>query len=271
MNILLTGDNGFVGRHAAQALKQAGYQVKGLEAEPTFWDWKEKVEKINFHGIRGVVHAGALTFNQCELPDIFLWNAYASHILAKQVKETGGSMPFIFFSSFQVNVVEQTPEKASWYGWSKKYAEDNILEIFPLATILRPSVMWGDESHKKGSGASVPFQLATHQLKYLYEEWGRDYVHVNDVTRAICTALVDKPSGIFNLNGEYWWNKDLRRLTGWDDYDVIDTEDKPQTFDADIRPMDLVGLQQLPNWKYSSSLEEEFKKLEAKFIYAKDS
>lgn len=272
MKILLTGDKGFVGRNIKRELTFDGHTVIGLEAEPHFHGWLDKFEDASgyydvlLRNVDAIIHAGAIAANQSTDPSIFLWNSYATLALAKYCKSRYGSdIPFIFFSSFQVNVVETKPDKASWYGWSKKYAEECLKEVLPGATIFRPCVMWGDEQHKRNlkSTASVPFQLLSHQLEFLYKNWGRDYIYISDVVEAVRVALHNKPAGIFNLTGEYWWNEDLVKLTDWCGYKIIDHHAvKKNGFNSDMLPQDVAGLILLPNWSSQASLKFEFKRME---------
>lgn len=274
MKILLTGDKGFVGRHIRRALSNEGHTVIGLEAEADFNEWLGKFKHskrsdLILGDIGAVIHAGAIATNQYADPSIFLWNSYATLILAKYVRDRYGSdIPFIFFSTFQVDVVENRPKNGSWYGWSKKYAEDCLKEVIPSATILRPGVMWGDERYKGNlKDSSVPYLLATHRLEFLYKRWGRDYLHVSDVVEAVKIALHEGPAGTFNLTGEYWWNEELAKLTDWQGYDLIDNYAKSMKikFNSDILPEDSEGLPLLPNWGVQSSLEFEFRRLEAQY------
>ena len=275
MKILLTGDKGFVGRNIRKALTGEGHTAIGIEAEPQFSEWIGKFHRSKrydfmLRDIDAVVHAGAIATNQFADPSIFIWNSYATLVLAKYARDRYGSdIPFVFFSTFQVNVVEKNMDNGSWYGWSKKYAEECLREVLPHVTILRPGVMWGDERHKGNpKDRSVPFQLATHQLEFLYKHWGRDYVHVNDVVEAVKISVRDKPTGIFNLSGEYWWNEDLAKLTNWNNYELIDNHTTAMNlkFTTPILPEDMKGLLSLPNWTVQSYLKTEFKRIESKYV-----
>ena len=90
------------------------------------------------------------------------------------------------------------------------------------------------------------------------------------MVKAIRVVLRDRPIGTFNLIGEYWWNADLAKLTDWDGYELVDNRNKSiqgkfNKFDAKILPEDSEGLPLLPNWRAESSLELEFRKLEAQY------
>lgn len=269
MKILLTGDKGFVGSHIREALALEKHQVVGLEASQSFHQWCDDLPRMIPADINAVVHVGAIANNQCEDPNIFLWNSYATLLLAQHCRDLHGpDFPFIFFSTFQVDVIQIQPENASWYGWSKKYAEDGLKEVLPGATIFRPNVMWGDERNKGSlKEGSVPFRLASRKLKFLYTHWGRYYVHISDVIEAVKIALGEKLRGCFSLLGEYWWNKDLAALTNWRGYELIDNRNRSDKmkFNSIILPNKLHEFVLPPNWSSQTSLPQEFKKLESQY------
>lgn len=270
MKILLTGYNGFVGRNIRAALAKDGHDVRGIEAEPHFKDWHGKFYKSKrfdfmLKDIDAVVHAGAIATNQFADPSIFLWNSYGSLVLAKYVRDRYGQIPFFFFSTFQVTATEADWNQRSWYGWSKAFAEECIREVTPHATIVRPGVMWGDEKHKSNpNDKSVPYQLATHQLKRLFRNWGRDYVHVNDVVDAVRIGIQDAPQGTFNLRGEYWNNEQLSTLTDWNGYEWVGNaaEELGIQFTAPVLEDHGDGLPSLPGWTPKSDLKTKFKQIE---------
>ena len=267
MKILLTGHNGFVGRHISKALRDDAHTVIGIEAEPQFDHWVGKFTRslkydVALQKIDAVVHAGAISSNQYTVPDIFIWNSYASLILAKYVRDRYGQIPFVFFSSFQVSASENDWHKRSWYAWSKVFAEDCIRAVLPGATILRPSVMWGDEKAKQ-VGCSVPYQLATHQLTHLYTNWGRDYVHVSDAVEAVKIGIHDAPAGTFSLDGEYWRNEQLAELTDWNRYQLV--ENPQAALGVAFNNSQYEGQDsrmRLPGWERKADLKTEFKRIE---------
>ena len=216
--------------------------------------------------IDSVIHAGAISSNQHADPDIFVWNSYATLKLAQYVRDRYGQIPFVFFSTFQISASDADWSKRSWYAWSKVFGEDCIREILAHATILRPGVMWGDEKHKT-VGSSVPYQLATHQLTHLYTNWGRDYVYVNDAVEAVKVGIYDAPVGIFNLNGEYWSNDDLAKLTDWTNYQIVEN---PQAelgvaFCDSQYNGQYNGLPTLPGWTLETDFKTEFKRIEREY------
>ena len=270
MKILLTGYNGFVGRNIRKALVADGHDVRGIEAEPHFKDWHGKFYKSKRYdfmlkNIDAVVHAGAIATNQFADPSIFLWNSYGSLVLAKYVRDRYGQIPFFFFSTFQVSATDSDWNQRSWYGWSKAIAEECIREVLPHATMVRPGVMWGDEAHKGNpKDRSIPYQLAAHQLQYLYANWGRDYVFIDDVVEAVKIGIYNAPAGTFNLRGEYWKNEELAELTDWKGYEWIENaaEKLNIKFNTPILAEYGNSLPTLPGWEVKKDLQTEFQRIE---------
>ena len=270
MRILITGDKGFVGRNLGKALRKDGHEIIGFEAETHFDQWLDKLHKLP--DFDAVIHAGAIAKNQFDDPSIFLWNSYATLKLANYTRFRpqyySKHIPFIFFSTFQVSMTQEDLRQRSWYGWSKAFAEECLHEVLPDATILRPGVMWGDEKHKGNpTDQSVPYLLATHRLKYLYRHWGRDYVHISDVVRAVKVVLRDTPLGTFNLNGEYWSNEELAELTEWDSYQLIGDpiDELGIKFNTQVSKSAADNMLSLPGWEPEACLETEFKRIEAEY------
>lgn len=265
MKILLTGNKGFVGSHIQQSLEAEGHEIVGLEVHPTFKEWVKEMCRVVDLSIEAVIHAGAIPYNQSKDPKLFLWNAHASYLLAWSFSSVCGiekeSRPFIFFSTFLVSSTQNDWEERTAYGWSKWCAEDYIQQWMPNATILRPAVQWGDEFRKSPESRSVPYQLATHQLEYLFRNWGRSYVHILDVCQAIKVCLKDKPAGVFELHTEQKTNEQLAEIVDWEGYEWVGDPQKKLGYtptyhrEINIKPI-------LPNWHPTTLLSHELPRME---------
>ena len=250
MKILLTGHKGYVGSHLRKALFADGHSVLGMEADCSFDQWlgrfsKSKNWDYRLHKLDAVLHVGAISENQSEDPEIYLWNSYGSFVLAKFIKERyGDRIPFIFFSTYLVESTENDWGARSAYTWSKVQAEQYIQTELRQATILRPGTMWGEETKKNPLYRTVPYQLATHSLKKLYKNWGRNYVHVSDVIRAVKNCLVHRHQGIYSMAGDaVWMNEQLAELVKWDGYEWMDSDLKYKN-----SHLDEVKTPRLPGW-----------------------
>ena len=298
MRIVLTGDKGFVGVHIRKEL-EVTHEVVGLEATEQFQDWYDNMNAVMDTDIDAVIHIGAISNNQCQDPDIYLWNSYATYLLAQRVRQksvppmdpdSSGqavckqarpgmdgpyrdrgklAMPFIFFSSFLVGSTMDDWSMRTPYTWSKAQAEDFVRDCLPHATILRPCVMWGNEAKKVSTNGTVPYRLASHDLEYMFSNWVRKYVHVSDVVEAVKLCLYNRPQGTFDLAPDRsWTNQELAELVEWKNYQWIDN---PQA----------VGLKHIsthvnrdelptpPGWTPKVLMEEELPRLERELNGAK--
>ena len=222
--ILVTGDRGFVGSQIRAALESA-YEVVGLEAWGRFRDWYDEMYDVMDTPIDAVIHVGGIAESQHQRDDIYLWNSYATFLLAQRVRQKMHSMspmPFIFFSSFSVGSTMDSWEMRTPYTWSKAQAENFVRVYLPHATILRAGVMWGDEKNKRPAERSVPYRLASHDLKHLFKNRAWNYVHVSDVVVAVKRCLENRPKGTFDLITEYVTNERAATFVAWKGYEWLD-------------------------------------------------
>ena len=121
MRILITGHEGFVGSHAYKALRQ-DHQVLVFDKDTSFAKW---IDMMNYKTSYAfdydvIIHTGAISDNQYNGGDIFLWNALATKLLAEQVRRVDGTMPyFIYFSSAAIRATENNLADRTFYSWSK--------------------------------------------------------------------------------------------------------------------------------------------------------
>ena len=254
MTILLTGNKGFVGSHVESAFEADSHEVVGLEAAKTFQQWYNEMSVLMDTPIDAIVHIGAVSENQSEDPDIYEWNARASFHLAKRAS----SIPFIFFSSYLVNSTMHDWESRSPYTKTKAFAEELVSEVCPHATIIRPGVMWGKETNKNPRYRTVPYMLTTRTLKKMYRGWGRNYVHIADVIKAVKICVENRPAGTFSLVGDrVWVNEDLAELVKWKGYEWVDNDLKYQNSHPDV-----VDCPRIPGWQPKVRMEDEVPRLE---------
>ncbi len=261
MRILITGHEGFVGRNLKEGLEN-NHKILTLEKSESFDDWKDKMRVVVSEPVDVIVHAGAIANTQYQHTDIFLWNAQATKYLFETAILKSSSPYFIFFSTFMVAEAEKDSHQVSYYTWSKLFAEHYIKNNAWDARnwcILRPSVMWGDESGCIGN-RSIPYRLASRELEHLFSDWGRDYVHITDVVEAVRTCIKTQPKGIFDLaTGILTTNKELASLVKWKDYRVVDN-----TADVEHKyPIHHISPQRnmIPGWNPIVKIEEELPRL----------
>ena len=264
LRILLTGNEGFVGNHLQTALEQEN-EIVGLEAKPSFREWYNEMYEVMDTPIDAVIHVGAIAENQSQRDDIYLWNSYATFLLAQRVRQKMHSMspiPFIFFSTYLVESTMDDWEARSPYTWSKAQAENFIQVYLPHAAILRPGTMWGKEERKRPENRSVPYRLATHQLPYLLKGYGRNYVHVDDVVEAVANCLKYRHKGTFSVMHPYvWMNEDIATLVEWKGYEWTENPGAVGLNHVNSHVKKRVS-PPVPGWEPKVLMEEELPRLE---------
>ena len=265
MRILVTGDKGFIGSNLRVALEADGHEVVGLEVKSTFKEWYDEIYTIMDTPIEAVAHLGANSNNQSKDPYIFLWNSYATFLLAQRVRQKMNSMspmPFVFLSAFLVDNTSDDWESRTPYSWSKALAEHFTQVYLPDATIIRPAMVWGDERDKPTELQSHIFKLASHTLKYLYRNWSRYCVHVDDVVKGIKDSLIYKHKGIFCLSEPAaWTNEELAALIDWEDYKWVD-DPKKVGHQHILHHAPAWHSTPLPGWKAKKLVRTELRRLE---------
>ena len=233
MNILITGHRGLLGRSLTKALE--GDNPFLYDVDQGFGSWIKNFRHNlteQFPPLDVIVHAGAIMNNQSRDSELFLWNSAAVHTLAHEMA-THPRLEhtyLIFISSrlaqWAYDAKYELP--ASPYAISKMVAEDYIRSLLPDSrySILRPFNIWGDESDLPSSRpASVPYLLAAHQLKYLFRNLNRDYIHVTDVARAVERCIARRYNGTFDVgSGACVSAQELREAVEWKDYEIRDPE-----------------------------------------------
>ena len=173
MKILLTGHKGYIGSHLIRHLSD-WYDLD----DPYEFDGFDKGDPFpQLHGKYDVViHCAANADSLYDQSDIFQSN----YDLTKRIAETDAKL--IFFSSCMAK------NPTNWYGWSKRCAEDYLLLKRPsTTTIVRPFQVYGGaepEHHK-----SFPRKLLDGEVRHLFRNYIRDFIHINDICRAIFWVL----------------------------------------------------------------------------------
>ena len=280
MKILLTGHRGLVGSRVMEELSFAGADVYCLEVNGDFAKWHEDFEAFTSVPHDMYLHIGGIANNQYKDPDIFLWNTYASVLLAKKAREY--SAPFVFFSSFLVSTSENRDmwHTRSPYGWSKAFAEEAVTDILDDYIVFRPNVIWGriinDETPDSiVNNTSVPDRLVAKRIDYLFKNWQRSYVHVDDVVSAVLRAVnivinqvgtFGSYAGVYRLGeNRLYTNEELAAMTIYDDYVWVDNpDDVGHEFVSSH--VDDVGLPSLPGFDYDYDVETHLANHEIKVL-----
>jgi nucleoside-diphosphate-sugar epimerase len=167
--VLVTGANGFVGSHVAEALLARGYRVRCMVRRtsdlthirdlPVGWFYADLQQADNLHraceGVDAICHCAALT-RALDEETFFRVNTQGVEALARACLDVNSGLErFVFVSSQTAagpstnaeEIVDELrpPQPITWYGKSKWAAEQALRELedqLPL-TIVRPSAVFG--------------------------------------------------------------------------------------------------------------------------------
>lgn len=207
-SILITGENGYIGKHIRQWLlkKPDVYNVEMLNVRTDTW------KNLCFKNIDVMIHAAGIVHQ----PDITDWEIYKtinidlSVALAQKAKKEGVRQ-FVFLSTMAVygkskrlavNVIDETTEinPTGLYGQSKYLAEQEIQKLqsdnFKIV-IIRPPNVYGKNC--KG-GYISGFQSVLSKLPalpYAYPEIKQSTIYIDNLCELIRLIIESESSGFF--------------------------------------------------------------------------
>lgn len=192
--VTLIGGNGFIGSHLAQDLLERGARLRIAARQP------EKAFKL-----KPLANLGQLQFARCNAADkrsieacvagsdavVYLVGTFDRNQKALQADGAGhaaraaaatGATSFVYVSAIGADA-----ESDAGYYRTKGQGENQVLEAFPKATIVRPSVVFGEES------GLVPMFADLVAIMPVIPVFGAESefqpVWVDDVAAAIAAAL----------------------------------------------------------------------------------
>ena len=202
--VFLTGNKGYIGGHLQQAYPSA----KVLDESRCFQRWEELFSEIRNSKQQPttIIHCGAIADAFYQHPDIFKWNYEATKQIADMARQENA---FLIFISSCAAIAPK-----SYYGWSKRVAEDYIRANNQKYCILRLYNVYGDEDNRPPENHSVPEKLLRQTLRYVFYPFRRDYIHVEDVGRAVHYVKNSNITGTFDVGtGQAVEVKELAKLT----------------------------------------------------------
>lgn len=225
MKILLTGNEGFIGKRLEVRLRSMGYEIQGFDVKAqgfdddlTSTDWLQCYkEEIADNHYDLIAHAGGIAQPHFKSPDIFFWNTETTQILAEKSAKDGSR--FVFFSTgMAIN-----PD--TLYGWSKRLSEYIVADRCTNYCNLRLMAVFGTKkSEYRRNPLSVPDLIANGGLKYIYEGYLRDFVHIDDVISSVSKAVDSNIVGTYQLGtGRPYSTKELVDAWGF----AVNAEVKP--------------------------------------------
>ncbi|PCE41004.1 complex I NDUFA9 subunit family protein [Rhizorhabdus dicambivorans] len=193
--VTIFGGGGFLGRYVAQELLKAGARVRIAERDPSdAWFLKPlgglgqtQFLPASVTHVASVEHAVAGADSVINLVGILKGDFDAIHRrgaanVAAAAKAAGAG------ALVHVSAIGADPESASAYGRSKGEGEAAVRAAFPDATIIRPSIVFGQEDGFLNRFAGM---LAMPFVPVLRGDVKFQPVWVADVARAIAAAALD--------------------------------------------------------------------------------
>ena len=176
MNILITGDKGFIGRHLTRSVIKDGHQVLG-------WDKSDgkninDITSVDLINVDIIVHLAGITsvHDGQRNPELYYnVNVEGTREVFKSATEVPGGVPVIYASS--------SCAKEWWrsaYGTTKKMTEI-MGEKVNRSVALRFSNVYGE-----GQPSNMLFpRMFDRKITQVARNHKRDFVHIDDVIDAI--------------------------------------------------------------------------------------
>ena len=195
-NIILTGNEGFIGKNIEKRLIQSGYNVICFEKDST----PHEISKV-MTANSVLVHQGAITDTLYEDDIEMMKNNYEfsrelfDYSINKGIKVVYASSAASYGTDgYPINI----------YGWSKYCAEQYGIALYKRAEktrkqfiALRYFNVFGSGEEDKGRMSSVAYQaMKKGKMKLFPKEPRRDFVYVQDIVNANIHAIESQPHEI---------------------------------------------------------------------------
>jgi UDP-glucose 4-epimerase len=232
LTILVSGANGFVGRHCVHRLLREGYRVLATDLNEQLAPWKagdaEQVEYLagdlskpslhailrEHHRFDAAIHLAGLLpkADTAENNRLILevnvggtlemletCKVHGARILFASSAMVYGDQPAPYHEALE-------PRPGNMYGLTKLMGEQLVMQYYQRSaipwTVFRPGVLYGAG---QGGGQFVP-SMITQMLRgndfpMTRGEQKRDFIYVDDFIDLMIAALRSPREGIFNVGG----------------------------------------------------------------------
>ena len=221
MKILITGASGFLGGYLARAAQDEG------ELIGTYWEHPMampgvKMQQMNLTNLvamaqfvrsiepRIIIHSAALAnLDACEAQKDLAWrtNVDAARMMAAVARELGSRLIHIstdmVFDGTKGNYQENdVPEPISYYGYSKRAAEEAVLRAYPEALVVRVALLYGLPMAGGNSfSAEIYHSLRAGQKVKVFTDQYRTPILAGNAAAAIMELTDQAHSGVLHLAG----------------------------------------------------------------------
>ncbi len=169
MNVLVTGSNGFIGKHMCLLLKRKGHTVFEYDLGSTEDELRDYISKVDF-----VIHLAGIN-RPLTTEEFYDGNTNFTKKVVDLIKESGKNTPIIMSSSIQASLDND-------YGKSKKMGEDYLFSSGLPVYVYRLANAFGKWCRPNYNSACATFCYnIAHNLDIQIRD--REYVvHFNYVT-----------------------------------------------------------------------------------------
>ncbi len=174
--ILVTGANGFIGKHMTKALKKAGYEVFEYDLDKTEDDLKAYIKEADF-----VIHLAGIN-RPLTTEEFYNGNTNFTKKLVDFLKISGKNIPILMSSSTQAALDND-------YGKSKKMGEDYLFESNLPVYVFRLANVFGKWCRPNYNSAAATFMYnIAHDLPIEIRD-PNYIVHYNYISDIIDTFI----------------------------------------------------------------------------------
>ena len=181
MKILVTGSNGFIGKHMVVHLKRYGYDVLSFDVDNKEEDLVNYISSSDF-----IVHLAGIN-RPLTTEEFYNGNTNFTKKVVDLVKQSGRNIPIIMSSSIQAELDND-------YGKSKKMGEDYLLSSTLPVYVFRLANVFGKWCRPNYNSAAATFCYnIAHNLEISIRD--RNYVvhynYVEDIVESFIDIIKD--------------------------------------------------------------------------------
>ncbi len=181
MKILVTGSNGFIGKHVCLRLEKEGYEVLKFDINNNDEDLKKSVNCADF-----IIHLAGVN-RPLSVQEFYDGNANLTKKVVDLVKNSGKSIPIILSSSIQAELDND-------YGKSKRMAEDYLFSSGLPVYVYRLANAFGKWCKPNYNSACATFCYnIAHDLEIIIRDpkYVVHYNYVDDIVDEFVRVIKD--------------------------------------------------------------------------------